>query len=159
MIYTSGSTGAPKGVVASHAGFANLVVANRRFGVTLGHRVAQFASASFDNFATEWSTALVSGGSLVVVPPERRLGAEQARFLAEEGITHAMLPPAVLATLAEGSVGAGVVLDVGGEACPPEVAARWSAGRVLFNSYGPTETTVDAAVWLCRPDAPQVLIG
>ena len=47
----------------------------------------------------------------------------------------------------------------GGEACPPEVAARWSAGRVLFNTYGPTETTVDATAWRCRPDAGQVLIG
>jgi Condensation domain/AMP-binding enzyme/AMP-binding enzyme C-terminal domain/Phosphopantetheine attachment site len=74
-------------------------------------------------------------------------------------VTHAMLPPAVLATLADGSVGTNVVLDVGGEACPPEVAARWSAGRVLFNSYGPTETTVDAAVWRCSPDSAEVLIG
>ncbi|HEY5985399.1 MAG TPA: amino acid adenylation domain-containing protein, partial [Streptosporangiaceae bacterium] len=159
VIYTSGSTGQPKGVVATHAGLVNLVAANRRFGAGPGHLVAQFTSVSFDNFGTEWSTALLSGAALVVVPSQRRLGEDLAGFLAEAGVTHAMLPPAVLATLADGSIGANVVLDVGGEACPPEVAARWSAGRVLFNSYGPTETTVDAAVWRCSPDSAEVLIG
>jgi len=159
VIYTSGSTGRPKGVTATHAGFVNLIAANRRFGAGPAHRVAQFTSVSFDNFGTEWSTALVSGAALVVVPAERRLGGALAEFVTAAGITHAMLPPTALATLDEGSVGADVVLDVGGEACPPEVAVRWSAGRVLFNSYGPTETTVDAAVWRCHPNADMVLIG
>src|ERR1700689_4100556 len=67
--------------------------------------------------------------------------------------------PAVVATLDEGSLGAGVVLVAAGEACPPEVMTRWSAGRVMFNSYGPTETTVDATLWRCDPGAGQVLIG
>ena len=160
VIYTSGSTGQPKAVVATYAGFVNLAVAaNGRFGAGPGRRVAQFASAGFDIFGWEWSLALLSGAALVLVPPQRRLGADLAGFVAEAAITHATLPPAVLAGMDEGAVGAGVVLEVGGEACPPEVAARWSAGRVLFNTYGPTETTVDATAWRCRPDAGQVLIG
>src|SRR5262249_18008382 len=114
---------------------------------------------SFDIFCTEWSLALLSGAALVFVPAQRRLGGELTGFVAEAGITHATLPPAVLAGMDERAVGTGVVLDVGGEACPPELGARWSAGRVLFNAYGPTETTVDAAVWRCRPDAGQVPIG
>ena len=160
VIYTSGSTGQPKAVVATYAGFVNLAVAaNGRFGAGPGRRVAQFASAGFDIFGWEWSLALLSGAALVLVPAQRRLGADLAGFVAEAAITHATLPPAVLAGMDEGAVGAGVVLEVGGEACPPEVAARWSAGRVLFNSYGPTETTVDATAWRCRPDAGQVPIG
>ena len=160
VIYTSGSTGQPKGVVATYAGFADLVVANGRFGVAAGDRVAQFTSASFDNFGTEWSTALLAGAALVLVPAERRLGADLAGFLTEAGVTHAMLPPAVLATLPEGSVGAGMVLDVGGDVCMPEVSARWSGGgRVLWHSYGATETTVDATAWQASPDAAQVLVG
>ncbi len=160
VIYTSGSTGQPKGVVATYAGFADLVVANGRFGVAAGDRVAQFTSVSFDNFGTEWSTALLSGAALVIVPGDRRLGADLAGFLTEAGVTHAMLPPAVLATLPAESVPAEVVLDVGGDTCLPEVSARWSCGgRVLWHSYGATETTVDATAWRASPDAEQVLVG
>ncbi|NEE19483.1 AMP-binding protein, partial [Streptomyces sp. SID7499] len=55
------------------------------------------------------------------------------------------------ATMPDGAIGTDVVLEVGGEACPPEVVERWSPGRVMFNTYGPTETTVDATSWRCRP--------
>ncbi|WP_431041736.1 non-ribosomal peptide synthase/polyketide synthase [Streptomyces sp. P1-3] len=160
VIYTSGSTGRPKGVVVTHGGFANMrAAAMARFGAGAGSRVAQFASLSFDNFCLEWSLALTSGATLVVVPGERRLGQELAGFFAEQQITHATLPPAVLAGLEPSSVAEGVVLEVGGEACSPELVKRWSAGRVLFNTYGPTETTVDAAVWRCTPGAQEVAIG
>ncbi|MET9701355.1 AMP-binding protein, partial [Streptomyces sp. NPDC006529] len=160
MIYTSGSTGRPKGVLVSHAGVASLVEGHVRYlGVGPGARVGQFASASFDTFGWEWLMALLSGASLVVIPRERRLGEALPRFLAEWGVTHVTLPPAVLATLDESSVGADVVLVVAGEACPPEVMARWGRGRVLFNSYGPTETTVDATLWRCDPGSAEVAIG
>ena len=147
-------------MVATYGGFADLVVANGRFGVAAGDRVAQFTSVSFDNFGTEWSTALLAGAALVVVPGDRRLGAELADFLIEAEVTHAMLPPAVLATLPAESLPSRVVLDVGGDACLPEVSARWSSGgRVLWHSYGATETTVDATAWRAEPDAEQVLVG
>ncbi|MEV0126817.1 amino acid adenylation domain-containing protein, partial [Streptomyces sp. NPDC050703] len=151
VIYTSGSTGRPKGVVVSHAGFANLSANHARFGVAPGHRVAQFASVGFDNFCSEWSLALLSGATLVVVPQDRRLGTDLAEFMTDQAVTHATLPPAALATVPDGAIGSAVVLEVGGEACPPELVERWSAGRVMFNTYGPTETTVDATAWRCRP--------
>ncbi|MFF4808227.1 non-ribosomal peptide synthase/polyketide synthase [Micromonospora chersina] len=155
VIYTSGSTGRPKGVVVSHSGFVNLSASHGRFGVGPGARVAQFASVGFDMFCEEWLLALLSGAALVTVPPDRRLGADFAAFLNEYGVTHATLPPAVVATIPDGALDPSFVLDVGGDACPPELVQRWTAdGRVMFNSYGPTETTVNAAVWRCRADLP-----
>ncbi|MEV4583365.1 amino acid adenylation domain-containing protein, partial [Nonomuraea jabiensis] len=160
VIHTSGSTGRPKGVMVTHGGFANTVAATAaRIGVEQGSRVAQFASVSFDQFCLEWSVPLVSGATLVVVPADRRVGADLAAFLAGERVTHVWLPPVVLAGLAEGSIAPDVVVDVGGEACSPELVRTWSAGRVMFNSYGPTETAVDAAVWRCRPVTGEVPIG
>ncbi|MFD3834163.1 amino acid adenylation domain-containing protein [Streptomyces sp. NPDC058621] len=160
VIYTSGSTGRPKGVLVSHAGVASLVAGHIRYlGVGSGHRVGQFASASFDTFGWEWFMALLSGAALVVVPQERRLGTALPEFLTAQRVTHVTLPPAVLATLDEKSIGTDIVLIVAGEACPPEVMARWARGRAMFNSYGPTETTVDATLWRCHPEAAEVAIG
>ncbi|MFF4385037.1 amino acid adenylation domain-containing protein [Kitasatospora sp. NPDC001547] len=160
VIYTSGSTGRPKGVLVSHAGVASLVAGHVRYlGVGAGSRVGQFASAGFDTFGWEWLMALLSGAALVVIPQERRLGEALPQFLAEQRVTHVTLPPAVLATLDEGSIGADVVLVTAGEACPPEVMARWARGHRLYNSYGPTETTVDATLWRCDPVAGEVAIG
>ncbi|WP_307853564.1 non-ribosomal peptide synthetase, partial [Kitasatospora sp. RG8] len=160
LIYTSGSTGRPKGVVVPHAAFANTVASARdRLGVGPDSRVSQFASVSFDVFCLEWAIALTSGAALVVVPEDRRLGADLVAFLSAQGATHVDLPPAVLAGLEPAALGAGVVLNVGGEALAPEVARRWAAGRTLFNSYGPTESAIDATVWRCRADADGVAIG
>ncbi|MEV6118891.1 AMP-binding protein, partial [Streptomyces sp. NPDC052109] len=160
VIYTSGSTGRPKGVLVSHAGVASLVAGQRRrLGVGAGARVGQYGSVGFDAFAWEWFMALLTGATLVVVPPERRLGEALPSFLAERAVTHVALPQAVLATLDEASIGEDVVLVTGGEALPLEVMARWSRGHRLFNSYGPAETTVDATLWACDPGAGEVAIG
>ncbi|MDL4820040.1 non-ribosomal peptide synthase/polyketide synthase [Actinomadura opuntiae] len=160
VIYTSGSTGRPKGVVVSHAGVASLVAGQvRHLGVGPGARVGQFASAGFDTFGWEWLMALLAGATLVVIPERDRLGSALPRFLADRRITHVTLPPGVLATLDEGSIDPGTVLVVAGEACPPDVLARWAPGRRMFDSYGPTETTVDATLWRCDPDAAEAAIG
>ncbi|MET7355750.1 amino acid adenylation domain-containing protein, partial [Streptomyces mirabilis] len=160
VIYTSGSTGQPKGVVVSHAGVSSLIAGHVRYlGVGTGSRVGQFASAGFDTFGWEWFMALLTGATLVVIPEERRLGEALPQFLAEQRITHVTLPPAVLATLDERSIGSDVVLVTAGEACPPEVMTRWARAHRLFNSYGPTETTVDATLWRCDPSVGEVAIG
>ena len=59
------------------------------------------------------------------------LGAELGGFLAEAGITHATLPPAVLATLDERSVSPATVMVTAGEACPPGHGGTQPADRRL----------------------------
>ncbi|MGN2362570.1 non-ribosomal peptide synthetase [Streptomyces luridiscabiei] len=148
LIYTSGSTGRPKGVVVSHLGIAALI-AQQREGLALGpqERVLLFASPSFDASVWELATALLTGASAVTADPDELLpGPALARTVARHGVTALLLPPSSLAVLPEDALPHGATLVVGGEACPPDLVARWSAGRRMVNAYGPTEATVIATM-------------
>ncbi|MCX4904334.1 non-ribosomal peptide synthetase [Streptomyces sp. NBC_00878] len=160
VIYTSGSTGRPKGVTVTHVGLAalraeavrvgelgtgELGAGTGELGVGAGARVLQYAALSFDMSVWDLVTALTTGALLVLPAQEQLAGEELAEVLAEREVTHATLPPSVLATLPAGataSLDQLRVLVVGGEASTPALVAEWGAGRRLFNAYGPTEATV-----------------
>jgi amino acid adenylation domain-containing protein len=146
IIYTSGSTGQPKGVMLCHQGLSNVITAQiEGWGVQAYSRVLQFASLSFDASLSEIGMALLVGATLYVREDETWLiGTDLAQLLHVENITHVTLPPSILATLPEQPLPALATLIVAGEECPPLLAARWAAGRHLFNGYGPTEVTVGA---------------
>ncbi|MES4905774.1 MULTISPECIES: amino acid adenylation domain-containing protein [unclassified Streptomyces] len=148
LIYTSGSTGRPKGVLVPHRGIAALVAQQRRgLRPRADERVLLFASPSFDASVWELTTALLTGASAVVAPADELLpGPALAATVARHGVTTLLLPPSSLAVLPEDGLPAGVTLVVGGEACPPELVERWSAGRRMVNAYGPTEATVMATM-------------
>ena len=161
VIYTSGSTGRPKGVMVEHGGLTNLASAQRYFlGLGPGARMLQFASLSFDAAAFELFTALCSGACSCVATSGERAGEALAAMLRRCGVTHATLPPAVLAQLdPEEAPELATVISVG-EALPAWVAARWAGeGRRLLNGYGPTEATVAAAAGECAAGAARVGIG
>src|SRR6266436_4057799 len=144
VIYTSGSTGTPKGVAVTHGGIPHLAAAQiDRFAITSQARVLQFASASFDAAVSEIATALVSGATLVLAPAQRE-GDALARVICEQNVSHATLPPVLLAELPEHVPLQ--TLIVAGEACSADVVARWSPGRRMINAYGPTEATVCATM-------------
>ncbi|XVV08455.1 amino acid adenylation domain-containing protein [Actinoplanes sp. CA-131856] len=158
IIYTSGSTGRPKGVVVPHTGLAALAESVRSvFGTGPGTRAAQFVSPAVDVAFSELAASILSGGTLVIVPEDARLGAALGDFITERRLTHVDLPPALLAALPTSAIPAGVTLTVGGEATSPGEVRRWRAGRKLINAYGPTEATVTATTWEAA-DGP-VLIG
>jgi amino acid adenylation domain-containing protein/non-ribosomal peptide synthase protein (TIGR01720 family) len=148
VIYTSGSTGRPKGVVVQHRGLCNLAEAQiRDFEIEPHSRVLQFASLSFDASVSEVFTTLIAGATLCVPAPEVPLhGDSLVGLLREQSITTVTLPPSVLMATAYAALPALKTLVVAGEACPPEVVARWSDGRRFLNAYGPTEATVCATV-------------
>ncbi|MGH3764518.1 MAG: amino acid adenylation domain-containing protein, partial [Pseudonocardiaceae bacterium] len=151
VIYTSGSTGRPKGVVVSHTGLANFCAAEAdQYAVAAGDRVLQFASPSFDASVLELCMSLPAGAALVVPPPGPLLGEQLVEVLAAGQVTHALIPPAALATVpqtvAENGLAQFRTVVVGGDVCSAELVARWSPNRRMVNSYGPTESTV-VATW------------
>ncbi|MFF0749911.1 amino acid adenylation domain-containing protein [Streptomyces sp. NPDC004267] len=152
VIYTSGSTGRPKGVVVSHTGIASLSAsATEHYTVDRDSRILQLSSPSFDISVLETCMAFTNGATLVVPDAQPLAGDALAAVLAGERITHAIIPPATLATVPADGLPHLRTLVTGADTVSAELATRWS-GRVRFsNSYGPTEVTV--ATTMGRPPA------
>ncbi|MFI7388703.1 amino acid adenylation domain-containing protein [Streptomyces sp. NPDC049813] len=147
VIFTSGSTGVPKGVAVTHAGVGALAASmTRRFHLTPDSRVLQLASPSFDASVMELLMAWGAGAALVVAPAGVLVGEELAQVLTAGRVTHALVPPAVLATVPQLPTDVLSVPVVGAEACPPELVAKWAPGRRMVNAYGPTEITIAATL-------------
>jgi acyl-coenzyme A synthetase/AMP-(fatty) acid ligase/acyl carrier protein len=73
------------------------------------------------------------------------------RAIALNRVTHAVLPPAVVAALPEGADLASIeTLAFAGSRLSEEVMRRWVSGHRLINVYGPTESTVCASLYQCR---------
>jgi amino acid adenylation domain-containing protein len=161
VIYTSGSTGRPKGTMNPHAALANLAAAQREpFGVRPGTRMLQFASFSFDAAVADIVSSLANGGTLVMAPQEALApGRPLLQTLERQRVNAAMLPPSLWALLPDGGLPGLRVAITAGEACPPEVAARWSRGRRLVNAYGPTEAAVCSTLEIVEDASGRVPLG
>jgi amino acid adenylation domain-containing protein/non-ribosomal peptide synthase protein (TIGR01720 family) len=147
LIYTSGSTGTPKGVVVTHRGIAAFAASEiDRFAVTGDSRVLQFSSPSFDASVLELCMALLSGAAVVVPGPDILAGEVLADVLATREVSHALIPPAALASVPAVDLPHFTSLVVGGEACTQELVDRWATDRRMVNAYGPTESTVAATI-------------
>jgi len=161
VIYTSGSTGKPKGTMVPHAGLANLGAAYREpFGVEPGTRMLQFPSFSFDAAVADLASTFANGGTLVMAPHEALApGRPLLETLRRQRVNTTMLPPSLWALLPDDDLPDLRVAVTAGEACTPEVAARWSRGRRLVNAYGPTEATVCATLGIIGGSPRRVPLG
>jgi amino acid adenylation domain-containing protein/thioester reductase-like protein len=161
VIYTSGSTGRPKGTLVTHYGVANLSAAQRHtFGLRPENQVLQFSSLSFDASVFETVMALCTGATLHLSTAENLLpGPDLLALLRERAITNITFPPSALATLPQASLPALQTIAVAGEACPPDLVARWAPGRAFFNLYGPTESTIWATAARCSDGEQKPPIG
>jgi len=151
IIFTSGSTGVPKGVAVTHRSAAAFVDAEAGLflagePIAPGDRVLAGLSVAFDASCEEMWLAWRNGACLVPAPRSLvRSGADLGPWLIAHGITVVSTVPTLAALWPEEALENVRLMIFGGEACPPELAARISArGREVWNTYGPTEATVVA---------------
>jgi non-ribosomal peptide synthetase-like protein len=149
IIFTSGSTGTPKGVAVTHRCAAAFVDAEARLfaqdtPLGPGDRVLAGLSVAFDASCEEMWLAWRHGACLVPAPRALvRSGVDLAPWLVAQGITVVSTVPTLASLWPAESLGAIRLLIFGGEACPPELAARLAVPkREVWNTYGPTEATV-----------------
>jgi non-ribosomal peptide synthetase-like protein len=161
MIYTSGSTGTPKGIVITGRNICHyLRAANEVYRLDSHDVVFQGASVAFDLSMEEIWVPYLVGARLFVATPQIMGEADRLPDVMDAaGITVLDTVPTLLAMLTRDIASLRIII-LGGEACPPVVAERWSRpGRKIFNSYGPTEATVVATVAEVRPGEPVTIGG
>jgi len=161
IIFTSGSTGVPKGVAVTHRSAAAFVDAEAGLFLPAeplgpGDRVLAGLSVAFDASCEEMWLAWRNGACLVPAPRALvRSGADLGPWLTARGVTVVSTVPTLAALWPAESLENVRLLIFGGEACPPELAARLAVdGREVWNTYGPTEATVVACAALLDGSTP-----
>jgi amino acid adenylation domain-containing protein len=161
VLHTSGSTGVPKGVLSTHRGIANnLLAMQQRFALAPEDCALQHTSLGFDAAAWEIFWPLMVGARIHVARPG---GQRDADYLAEtvrdQRIGTVCFAPAMLK----------VMLDVPaftdcvhvrqaiaiGEVLSPALQKKFFARMPhaqLHNLYGPSETSITVTAWACERD-------
>ena len=161
IIFTSGSTGTPKGVAVTHRSAAAFVDAEAQMflqdnPIGPGDRVLAGLSVAFDASCEEMWLAWRHGACLVPAPRSLvRSGMDLGPWLVSRDVTVVSTVPTLAALWPAEALEAVRLLIFGGEACPPELAARLAVdGREVWNTYGPTEATVVACAARLDGDGP-----
>ncbi len=117
-------------------------------------------SVAFDASCEEMWLAWRYGACLVPAPRSLvRSGMDLGPWLVANDITVVSTVPTLVALWPADALAEVRLLILGGEACPPELAARLATpGREVWNTYGPTEATVVACAARLTGEPP-VRIG
>jgi len=150
IIYTSGSTGQPKGVLIEHRGIVNTIVSQiSEYEVSSLDHCLQFSNPSFDASIWEIFISLLSGSRMCIVSEAVKGDTTLfSRYIEEQGVSWATLPPAFLKLLEVSELSGIRTLITAGEEAPIDKALAFSdLGNRYVNAYGPTETSICASVF------------
>ncbi|RFS24684.1 amino acid adenylation domain-containing protein [Chitinophaga silvatica] len=153
VLYTSGSTGKPKGIPITQRQICHLIRAEQTvLNILPTDKVYQGFSVSFDMWCEEtWVSYYVGATIWVADATTAKAIDELANVLKKEQITVLHAVPSLLAIM-DNDIPSIRLINAGGEACTPQVLARWgNPPRKFYNSYGPTETTVSATFAALKP--------
>ncbi|MBC7638031.1 MAG: amino acid adenylation domain-containing protein [Acetobacteraceae bacterium] len=160
IIYTSGTTGRPKGVMIRHRNICHLIRSESAIlAIDSEDIVFGGFSLAFDmSIETMWSAFFVGARLLVASEALTSAGPDIAMALAGAGATVWHVVPSLLA-LVEHDIPSLRLLNLGGEACPPDLPRRFARpGLRMLNTYGPTETSV-TATWTELQPGQRITIG
>ncbi len=166
-VYTSGTTGRPKGVLVEHRGVVNYSLWRiSAYEMTEEDVTLQLLSYSFDGFVSNFYTALLSGGTLVLAPDDKKTDYRYiAGLVKEHGVTNTSLVPgmyeALLDNAGDGDTASLRFIVLAGETAGERLMSRSRAINPAlrhFIEYGPTEATVTATANLeLRPGETSVI--
>ncbi len=152
IIYTSGTSGTPKGVVVNHKGVVNYSKWRiAHYGFSPNDVTLQLFSYHFDGFGCNAYPALLSGGTLILIPDEKKL---DTKFIINEiktkQVTNSLMTPGIyevlLNELTNVSEFASIrFISLGGDKTNKSLL-RTSKTKLpnllLTNEYGPTEASI-----------------
>jgi len=155
ILYTSGSTGAPKGIMVTHNGIRNEIEGYTKTWSLGAERTLQQSAFTFNHSLDQIFTGLVNGGTVIIVPDEKRGDPLEVTSLVQKyAITYTKATPSEYLMWLESSdeqlrlASAWRFAFAGGEPLTSVVTQKFAALELpelcLFNSYGPTEISISS---------------
>ncbi|KAK5988958.1 Nonribosomal peptide synthetase lcsA [Cladobotryum mycophilum] len=177
-LFTQDCTGMPKGVVMEHeAVCTSQKEIAKRLGLTPAARILQSMPFVFDAAIGEIIPTLMSGAT-VCIPSWKTQKNCLARYMREEKITGALIPPSFARSIKMEEVPSLELLVFTGEPVPRDVLNYWFGKLRLINGWGPAEAgvfstlhewqsleestmnigrPVGGSCWIVEPENPQKL--
>ena len=158
-MYTSGSTGTPKGIAVTHRNVIELA-RDHRWHDGSQQRVLLHSPQVFDAATYEIWVPLLSGQTIVLVPPGKTDIHRLAQTIEQHDVTAVFLTAALFRLLAQEHPQCFArlrTLWTGGEAASPKAFERvleQCPDIEMVNVYGPTETTTFATCHAIRAPWP-----